>query len=374
MTRILKRSPHFGQHMAHGATEFFDFAGWEMPTHFSTLAEEAEACRSRAVMFDGHAMGEVFVKGREAHLAVQHLCARDIRPEPGRCFYSSLCNDDGGIVDDLVVFCIAPDNFLLTIAAFNIEKSPPWISSRIENFDAYMVDQSSGTTCLEVQGPASRKILSRVCDIDVSNEKLPYFRFANGTIAGIDCLVARLGVTGELGYEIFYDPGHAWAMYDALAGAGQEDGIALAGNRTVGMFRLEKVYHVYTREIDETTNPFEAGLERYVDFSKGDFIGREALLQIRDRGIERKLVGFRVEGSPVAVAPGSPLEIDGEIVGKATFGASSPTLKATIGLGYVPSKFSDSGVELLVHIGAGIRSATICETPFFDPDGSRIRR
>jgi len=374
MTKLLKRSPHFGQHLAHGAEEFFDFAGWEMPTHFTDLAEEVTACRNRAVLFDGHAMGEVHIEGREAHAAVQNLCARNILPEPGRCFYSALCTEEGGIFDDLVVFCLAPDRFLLTVAAFNVDKSPPWISHHIEGFDARMVDQCAGTTCLEVQGPASREVLSRVTDVDLSNDELPYFRFVEGSIAGVDCLIARLGVTGELGYEIFYDPGHAWRMYDTLFSAGEESGIALAGNRTVGMFRLEKVYHVYTREIDETTNPFEAGLDRYVSLDKGDFIGRDALLRIRDEGVARKLVGYRLEGDATAIAPGTPLAIGSEVIGRATFGAASPTLGMTIGLGYVPAESAQPGVELSVRTGGGERKATICETPFFDPQGERIRR
>ena len=195
----------------------------------------------------------------------------------------------------------------------------------------------------------------------------------NGNIAGIDCLIARLGVTGELGYEIFYDPGHAWTMYDALAAAGEESGSALAGNRTVGMFRLEKVYHIYTRDIDEATNPFEAGLERYVSLDKGDFVGRDALLRIRDRGVERKLVGFTVDGDSLAIAPGTVLKIGGEVAGKATFGARSPTLGVNIGLGYVPADSSEPGGELVVQTEAGDRTARICDIPFFDPEGIRIR-
>lgn len=373
MAKLLKRSPHFAQHVAHGAERFFDFAGWEMPEHFSSMVEEVKACRSTAVLFDGHAMGEVYVRGKDAHKAVQKLCVANIRVEPGRCFYTSLCKEDGGILDDLVVFCIAPDCFLLTVAAFNVHKSPAWIESHIAGMHAHVLDLSPGVTCLEVQGPKSRDILSSVADIDLSNAALPYFRFTEANISGIHCLIARLGVTGELGYEIFYDPGYAWTMYDALVDAGKKHGLVLAGNRTVGMFRLEKVYHIYTREIDETTNPFEAGLGHTVSFDKGDFVGRDALLSIKKKGVERKLVGYVVESAPVVVAPGTPIEVSQKKIGKATFAAYSPTLSKTIGLGYVPVKYSEIGSELTIVHESGRLSAKVTETPFFDPAGARIR-
>jgi len=373
MTQLLKRSPHYGQHVAHGATAMFDFAGWEMPEHFSSMADEVKACRNAAVLFDGHAMGEVAVRGREAHRAVQRLCANDIKAEPGRCFYTSLLTEDGGIFDDLVVLCLAPDHFLLTVAAFNVHKSPTWVHRHIEDLDAYTCDHSAGVTCLEVQGPKAREILARVADADLSNQALSYFRFIETRIAGIACLIARLGVTGELGYEIFYDPGYAWQMYDALYQAGRESGLQLCGNRTVGMFRLEKVYHIYTRDIDETTNPLEAGLDRWVKFDKGDFIGRDALLRVRDQGVTRRLVGLRVEGGPAAVAPRTPLAIDGEQVGTATFGAHSPTLDRTIALGYVPPQVAAPGTRLQILASSGNLDAEVVQIPFFDPRGERIR-
>ncbi|MDH3670493.1 MAG: aminomethyltransferase family protein [Gammaproteobacteria bacterium] len=373
MAKLLKRSPHFGQHVAHGAKNFFDFAGWEMPEYFSSMAEEVQACRSTAVVFDGHAMGEVYITGKDAHKAVQKVCVANIKVEPGRCFYSSLCKEDGGMFDDLVVFCIAPDNFLLTVAAFNVHKTPGWIEKHIADMDASVCDLSAGTTCIEIQGPKSREILSKIADIDLSNEALPYFRFRNAHVAGIDCLIARLGVTGELGYEIFYDPGYAWTMYDALVEAGKNDGLMLAGNRTVGMFRLEKVYHIYTREVDETTNPFEAGLGHTVNFDKGDFVGRDALLSIKRQGVERQLVGYVVDSDPVVITPGTPIEIDGKTVGKATFAAYSPTLSKTIGLGYVPVSHAEIGSQLTVVHDSGRLSAKITQIPFFDPEGARIR-
>ena len=373
MTKILKRSPHFASHVAHGAKSFFDFASWEMPDFFSSLEEEVAACRETAVLFDGHQMGEIHLKGKDAHMAVQTICAADIKAAPGRCFYSSLCNEDGGIVDDLVVLCLAPDHYLLTAAAFNVTKTPGWIEGHVAGMDVKVDDQTNGTTIIELQGPKSRDLLQTITDVDISNQALPYFRFVQGKVAGIDCLIARLGVTGELGYEIIYDPAYAYTMYDALVDAGKDWGMALCGNKTVGIFRLEKVYHIYTREIDETTNPFEAGLGAYVKFDKGEFIGRDALLRIRDKGNTRKLVGYVVDSAPLMVPPGTPIAVAGADVGKATLAAHSPTLNKVIGLGYVPVEFSEIGSALTIRAESGDLSATVVEMPFFDPKGERIR-
>jgi aminomethyltransferase len=374
MSNLLKRSPHYGQHVAHGAKAFMNFAGWEMPEHFSTLAQEVKACREAAVLFDGHQMGEIHLRGKDAHKAVQKVCASDIKPVPGRCFYSSLLNEDAGIVDDLVVLCLAPDHYLMTAAAFNVGKTPGWLHSHVGDLDVEIDDQTNGTTIIEIQGPKSRDILQSLTDTDISNKALPYFRCVTATIAGIEnAIIARLGVTGELGYEIIYDPGYAWTMYDALYDAGQAHGLQLCGAKTIGVFRLEKVYHIYTREIDETTNPVEAGLDGFIKADKGDFIGRDALLRIRDKGVDRKLVGYEVAGGPVVVTPGTPIEIDGKELGKATFAAYSPTLDKVIGLGYVPSEYAAIGTKLTVNTGSEKLSAVTVPTPFFDPEGRRIR-
>ena len=373
MAKILKRSPHYGQHVAHGAKGFIDFAGWEMPEHFSSMDQEVRACRETAVLFDGHQMGEIHVKGKQAHAAIQKVCAADIRPVAGRCFYTSLLNEEGGIVDDLVVLCLAPDHYLMTAAAFNVHKTPGWLESHVGDMDIDIDDQTNGTTIIEIQGPNSRKVLQKIMETDISNKALPYFRCVQTKVAGIDAIIARLGVTGELGYEIIYDPGYAWTMYDALVDAGEEHGLQLCGNKTVGIFRLEKVYHIYTREIDETTNPFEAGLDPFVNLDKANFIGRDAMLRIKEKGVTRKLVGYEVAGGPTVVTPGTPIEIDGQTVGKATFAARSPTLNKMVGLGYVPVKYAKIGSKLTIITGSGKLNATVVDTPFFDPEGKRIR-
>jgi aminomethyltransferase len=374
MTKMLKRSPHFGQHVAHGAKEFFDFAGWEMPAHFSSLAQEAEACRNTAILFDGHAMGELHIRGKDALKATQKLCANDIAPaQPGMMVYSSLCTEQGGIFDDLVVFCLAPDHYLLTVAAVNTQKTPSWAEKHTAGMDVCICDLSAGTTCIEIQGPKSRAILQKIAELDVSNAALPYYRFVRGRIAGIDCIIARLGVTGELGYEIFYDPGYAWQMYDAFVKAGDGEGMELCGNRTVGMFRLEKVYHIYLREIDETTNPYEAGLGRTVKLDKGDFVGRAALAKIHEKGPSRKLVGFELGDRPVTVAGKSPIKVGKDVVGHVTVVAFSPTLNKAIGLGYVRTECATPGGELSLSADERAVTAKIVPIPFFDPKGTKIR-
>lgn len=374
MTKMLKRSPHFAQHMRNNPKGTFDFAGWEMPTHFTSLEEEIRACRASAILFDGHAMGEVHLRGKDAFKAVQKLCVNDFSSaRPGQCVYTSLCKPDGGILDDLVAFCISPEHYLLTVAAFNTWKTPGWIEEHIRGMSASVCDMSAGTTCLEIQGPKAREILARVADFDVSNKALPYFRFVTGKVAGIDAMVARLGVTGELGYEIFYDPGYAWQIYDAIVESGKPSDMALCGNRSIGVMRLEKVYHVYTRDIDESTNPFEAGLDWTVKLDKGDFIGRDALAAVKKKGVARKLVGLIGEPGIALAPPKSDLLHGGRKAGHVTFMAMSPTLGKPIALAYVTPDVGAPGTALTAATQGGNIELTVTRIPFYDPDGARIR-
>ena len=369
----MKHSPSFARHMT-SATHFFDFAGYEMPEYYTSMEEETKACRERVILFDGHAMGEVHLVGKDALAAMQKLCVADIsRLRPGRCAYTSMCKEDGGIFDDFVAFCIAPDHYLMTVAAVNVDKAPPWIEEHIQGMDCHMLNLSSGTTCLEIQGPRSRDVLMKLTDTDVSNEALPYFSFFQGKVAGIDALVARLGVTGELGYEIFFPAEWALDVYDAIMEAGEEFGIAPCGLGTVRNFRLEKVYSIYGRDLGEFTNPFEANIGWTVKFDKPDFIGKEALQRIQDQGISKRLTGFEVSTPNAAVAGGSDITINGAKVGQVTACGYSYTLGKTIGLGYVGIDHSTPGTVLQLEGSNPPCSATVVEIPFYDPEGARIR-
>ncbi len=369
----MKHSPSFARHMTL-ATRFFDFAGYEMPEYYTSMEEETTACRERVILFDGHAMGEVHLVGNDALAAMQKLCVADIsKLRPGRCAYTSMCKEDGSIFDDFVAFCIAPDHYLMTVAAVNVDKSPPWIEEHIRGMDCHMLNLSSGTTCLEIQGPRSRDVLKKLTDVDASNEALPYFSFFQGKVAGIDALVARLGVTGELGYEIFFPAEWALDVHDAIMEAGEEFGIAPCGLGTVRNFRLEKVYSIYGRDLGEFTNPFEAAIGWTVKFDKPDFVGKEALQRIQDQGITRRLTGFEVSTPEAAVAGGSDITVNGEKVGQVTACGYSYTLGKTIGLGYVGIDHSTPGTELRLEGSTPPCGATVVEIPFYDPKGARIR-
>ena len=369
----MKHSPSFHRHSAN-SSNFFNFAGYEMPEYYTSMEDETRACRERVILFDGHAMGEVHIIGKDALAAVQKLCANNVaRISPGQCIYTSMCKEDGGIFDDFVAFCIAPDHYLLTVAAVNVDKTPPWVEEHIRGMDCYMVDLSSGTTCLEIQGPGSRQVLAKLTDTDVSNEGLPYYRFFQGKVAGIDSLVARLGVTGELGYEVFCAAEWALDLWDAIVEAGQEHGLALCGLDTVRNFRLEKVYHIYGRDLSESTNPFESGTGWTVKFDKGDFIGRDALLKIKDEGVNRRLVGFEMSDPQVIAPGGSDIMVNEEGVGRVTACGYSYTLGKTIGLGYVTIQHTDLGKELQIQVADSAVSARTVEIPFYDPRGTRIR-
>jgi aminomethyltransferase len=305
---------------------------------------------------------------------MQKLCVADIASlKPGRCAYTSMCKEDGGIFDDFVAFCLAPDHYLITVAAVNVDKTPPWIEQHIQGMDCHMLNMSSGTTCLEIQGPRSRDVLKKLTEADVSNEALPYFSFIQVKVAGIDAIVARLGVTGELGYEVFFPAEWALDVYDAILEAGLDFGMVPCGLDTVRTFRLEKVYSIYGRDLGEFTNPFEAGIGWTVKFNKPDFIGKQALQKVKEEGIKRKLVGFEASITGAAAAGGSDITVDGEKVGQVTVCGYSYTVGKTIGLGYVTVEHSSLGTELQILGSDAHFNASVVQIPFYDPKGARIR-
>ncbi|RIL05648.1 MAG: glycine cleavage system aminomethyltransferase GcvT [Proteobacteria bacterium] len=367
----LKRTPLYDAHRALGA-RLVPFAGWEMPVQYRSILEEHAAVRSAAGLFDVSHMGEIHVSGPGAVASVERLVTCPVASlRAGRVRYGLLCNEDGGVVDDVTVYRLADDHLFLCVNASNIEKDYRWIA-RHALPDARVEDRSDRTGLLALQGPASAAVLSRVCDVPLAGMKR--FTFAEGAVAGAGALVSRTGYTGSDGFEIYLDAADAERVFAALLDAGKPHGLAPCGLGARDTLRLEAALPLYGHELDDTTSPLEAGLGRFVKRETGGFVGAEAIERRALAGHARALAGFVVEGRGIARAEHA-IFCGGARVGVVTSGAPSPTLGKPIGLGYVPPALAAPGTEIEIHVSrpSGSRTgdraiaARIVDTPFWKP-------
>ena len=281
--------PLHERHAAAGA-RFAPFAGFHMPTRYTSIKDEHHAVRRRAGLFDVSHMGEVFVRGREALAAVQRLVSNDVSSlYDGRALYTVMCRPDGGIVDDLIIYRLAEDEVLICVNAANRAKDFGWIRDHLAG-DAQAVDESDDWVQLAVQGPEAVGIVAAV--VGEQAAEVVYYHAAWGELAGARCLVSRTGYTGEDGFELYVPADAATAVFDAVVAAGQSVKLQLAGLGARDTLRLEARYALYGNDIDETTNPIEAGLGWVVKLDAGDFIGREAVAQIKADGPRRRSRGL----------------------------------------------------------------------------------
>jgi aminomethyltransferase len=365
MATQAKRTPLYDVHVALGA-RMIEFGGWLMPVQYTSIIEEHRAVRSRAGIFDLSHMGEIEVSGPDALSLVQWVTTNDAsRLDLGQAQYSLLCRPDGGIVDDLLVYRL-PDRYLLVVNAANASKDLAWIESSRSEQQAWQVqvsDRTDATALIAVQGPKAQGILQPLTDLSL--EGLGYYRSAFGTVAGHPgVLVSRTGYTGEDGFELFLAAEGAVSLWKAIISAGEGAGLVPVGLGARDTLRLEACMALYGNDIDESTNPIEAGLGRWVKFDKGDFIGREALLRIQHEGPKRKLVGFRML-EPGIPRHGYEIFAGGARVGYVTSGSYSPTLDANIGLGYVPVALSEPGIRIEIGIRGRLVGAEVVPTPFY---------
>jgi aminomethyltransferase len=351
-------------HQESGAT-FTDFAGWSMPLRYGSAVEEHNAVRSAAGLFDLSHMGEIEVAGPQAGEALDYaLVGRASKIGVGRARYTMICQQDGGIIDDLVVYRLDVDRFMVVANAGNVGVVLEEVRSRATGFDAVVLDRSDDWSLLAVQGPASVAILRRLADPDV--EGLRYYAITAATIDGKDVLLARTGYTGEDGFEIYCRPADATTLWTALVHEGSHHGLVPAGLGCRDTLRLEAGMPLYGQELTRSTTPFEAGLGRIVAADKeADYVGRAALEQCREVGPAQVLVGLVSEGrrSPrtgyaIADASGAP-------VGVVTSGAPSPTLGRPIALAYVTARLSAPGTHLLVNIRGTHEPVAVVTLPFY---------
>ncbi len=356
-----KKTPLYDAHVRAGA-RMIDFGGWLMPVYYRGIVEEHKKVRQKVGLFDLCHMGEVEISGPRALEFLQQITSNDVSAlTVGQAQYTLLCYPDGGIVDDILV-CKTDDAYLLVLNASNTTKDIEWIRSHADD-GVEIRDLSPETALLAIQGPDSASLLSQLTDVDL--DKVYYYQFTSGRVADVDCLISRTGYTGEDGFELFFDHAHAETLWNLLLEEGSKYDIEPIGLGARDTLRLEMGYSLYGNELDSTTSPLEVGLGWIVAKNKGDFVGRDAIEQVRKEGVSRRLIGFKLleRGVP---RTGFQIAKDGEVVGVVTSGSLSPTLSVGIGMCFVPPELAKPGNKFHVLIrGKGVAAESV-RPPFVE--------
>lgn len=361
MTEKLKRTPLYHVHKKLGA-RLIEFGGWEMPAQYSSIIDEHLTVRSNVGIFDVSHMGELEIRGPGSLSLIQKLIANDAaKLGDGQVLYTPMCTEAGGIVDDLLVYRFAADRYMFVVNALNIEKDLEWIHAHSET-GVEIEDRSDETALVALQGRNASQCLQTLTGIDLTT--MDYYRFMAGKVAGIPTIISRTGYTGEIGFELYVeakDGADVWnAVYEATNAIGGKP-IGLGARDTL---RLEARLCLYGNDIDETTTPLEAGLRWTVDFDKGSFIGREALIRQADAGIKRRLMGFQMLDRSVARTHHAVYRND-QCIGEVTSGAPAPSLKYNIGLTYLPIEMSKINTKIEIEIRGKRHPAKVIRTPFY---------
>ncbi len=359
----MKQTPLYDEHVRLGG-RIIDFGGWALPVQYSGITLEHEAVRNVAGLFDVSHMGEITVKGKDAQGFIQRLVTNDIsKAVDGQAVYSPMCYPDGGVVDDLIVYRLGAEDYLLVVNAANTDKDFEWINEQLAG-DVKIENVSSQWAQLALQGPEAQTILQKLTDYPLGN--IRFFHFVpEVTVAGLKALVSRGGYTGEDGFELYTDPANAPALWNAVLDAGKEEGLLPAALGARDTLRFEAALPLYGQEISADISPMEAGLNRFVKLDKADFIGKAALDKQAEEGLKRKLVGFEM------VERGIPrshydVQADGKTVGFVTTGSFSPTLKKNIGLALVEAGCAAEGTELNIIIRDKPVKARVIPIPFYN--------
>jgi len=338
------------------------FAGYNMPVQYAGINAEHETVRNSVGVFDVSHMGEFILKGEKALDLIQKVTSNDAsKLYDGKIQYSCLPNENGGIVDDLLVYRIDEKTYMLVVNASNIEKDWNWIS-KYNDFDVEMKDISDRTSLLAVQGPQAVKTLQGLTDIDLKS--MEYYTFKKGTFAGINnVLISATGYTGAGGFELYVDNTHAPHIWDEIFKAGEPFGIKPIGLGARDTLRLEMGYCLYGNDIDDTTSPIEAGLGWITKFKK-DFTNSNNLLKQKNNGVGKHLVGFEMTERGIARHDYEIVDADSKVIGKVTSGTQSPSLQKAIGMGYVSTGYAKEGSDIWIRIRENKIKAKVVKLPF----------
>jgi aminomethyltransferase len=364
MTDTVQKTALHPIHVALGA-KMVPFAGFDMPVRYSSDLDEHHCVRKGAGVFDVSHMGEFRVTGPQAFDLVQWLTSNDVsKLSPGKVQYSCLPNGKGGIVDDLLVYCIGEQEYLLVVNASNIEKDWNWISSQ-NCFEAKMENESVATSLLAVQGPLARQVIQRLTENDLS--QIPYYNFSFGTVAGIpNVLISNTGYTGSGGFELYVPNREVEKLWNALFEEGKPEGIKPIGLGARDTLRLEMGFCLYGNDIDDQTSPLEAGLG-WITKLNVDFVDAPFLRKQKEEGIKRKLVGFELIDKGIARGHYPVKDESGKEIGVVTSGTMSPSLGKSIGLAYVPTALSSPGSHIFIDVRGRNLKAEVVSLPFYKP-------
>lgn len=357
----MKKTTFNSIHKKLGA-KMVEFAGYEMPIQYSYIIAEHKAVRNSVGVFDVSHMGEVFISGDNAQDFVQHITINDAsKLFPGRVQYSAMCYPEGGIVDDLLVYKISDTEFMLVVNASNLEKDFNWMKDN-NKFGVSIKNRSDDYSLLAIQGPNSEKILQKLMK---QNPDLEYYHFKNGKIAGVEMIISRTGYTGEIGYELYFtgDETVAEKVWDEVFKAGKEFDIQPVGLAARDSLRLEMGYCLYGNDIDQTTNPIEAGLGWITKFEKEEFIGKDSILKVKQNGPNRKLVAMTSDEKTFP-RKGYEITVNNKKAGLITSGTVSPVLEKPIALGYVDKPYNVPGSQVNFKIRDKEFPAYVTKLPF----------
>lgn len=363
MTTTLKRTALFDQYAEYGG-KTIDFGGWELPVQFSSIKAEHEAVRTRAGLFDVSHMGEVLVSGKGSLPYLQKMMTNDVsKLVDGQAQYTAMCYENGGTVDDLLIYKRGEDDYLLVVNASNVDKDLEWMKKHATE-DVTIEDASASYALLALQGPIAEQVLQSLTPEPLNEIK--FFRFKeNVQICGQQVLISRTGYTGEDGFELYASPESIVILWQAILMEGKDAGVIPAGLGARDTLRFESGLPLYGQELAQDISPLEAGLGFVVKLNKvEDFIGKEALAAQKENGLPRKLVGLEMidKGIP---RTGYEVLIDGEQVGEVTTGTQSPTLQKNIGFALINSEHAEQGTEVIVQVRKRQLKAVIIATPFY---------
>ena len=365
-TEDLKKTPLNEVHRGMGG-KMVDFGGWDMPVQYPAgVIEEHLRTRTACGLFDVSHMGEIWVEGPDAIPFVNRLTTNDVtKLVDGQAHYSALTNDNGGVVDDLLVYRFGPEKLLLVVNASTTDKDWEWISSHKQNENVTLRNASSEYCQIAIQGPNAVEIVQGLTETPL--DQIKYYHFTTGKVDGVDSIISRTGYTGEDGFEVYAAPEYAVQLWNKFLDAGNfgaENGVLPNGLAARNTLRLESGMSLYGHELSDEITPLEANLGWITKLQKGDFIGRDRLSRQKDDGIKRRLVGFEMVDRGIA-RDDHEVYIGDQKVGYVTSGSPAPFLKKNIGLAFVPVEFANVGQELRIDVRGKFLNAIIVPTPFY---------